>query len=280
MDALRDPDNTPTMSVRELGRILGMQHSKISRIFSGQIRPKPEDVQAIGEALGISEPELSELVAQVHLNDGASWVAMTAPDRDLQMRGLIGLEQHASHLYTIASGGLVPGILQTPDYTEAVMRAAHVPDWEIEERVQERAQRSDILIRRPNPAKLSAYIGHEALLKVIGGPEVMLDQLVELYDWTSPERANVNIQIVPLVTGWTPMMEGPFYLIEFDDGQLPVVHIEIRDTALFLHQPPDVNRYRTAVDTVRDVAMSPEESRELIAHIATEMDHRGSEFVA
>ena len=274
------PDGT-TMTVRAVGRRAGMAHTKVSRIFNEHIRPKPEDVRLLGELIGIPPGELTELVALAHfdVDDGPQWMPITPPDRATQRGALEEFLRHASGLATVTPS-LVPGILQIPDYTTAILRGNGVAEYEIDERVKERSGRQEILLRPNNPAKLTALIGHEALLRTVGGQEVMAEQMLELLAWTDPSRrGNINIQVIPLDTNWHPGLEGPFWLIEFGDGQPDIVHLEIRTTSLFLHQAPEVHEYRRAVDTVRGVAMDPDESRDLIAHIATQLD-QGSESVA
>ncbi|MEC3978954.1 Scr1 family TA system antitoxin-like transcriptional regulator [Amycolatopsis sp. H20-H5] len=55
-------------------------------------------------------------------------------------------------------------------------------------------------------------------------------------------------------------------LLEFVD-RTPVVQIENRRSALFFHEPVDVEAYQQAVDRVRDVAMSPADTQGLIANV-------------
>lgn len=267
------------MTIRELGRRADMVHTKVSRIFNGHIRPKPEEVALLCRLMGIPDDELNELEALTYFADGPQWMATEPPARAAQLRGLLALEQHAARFYTVNTL-LVPGILQIPEYTEAIMRLAGLPKAEITARVNERSARCEILLRRDNPARLTAVIGEEALRKLIGGPAVMFEQLQELLSWMSPDRPNIDIRIIPLATDWHPALEGPYLLMEFDDGQPPVVHLETRTSGLFLHERADVDKYSAAVDTVRAVAMRPEESRDLIAHIAHQLEQTGSESVA
>lgn len=267
------------MGVRELGRRARMVHTKVSRILNGHIGAKPAEVVTLGRLIGIDEASLAELEALAHFGVKQQWVAVRHSDRAAQLRGLLAFEQHAARLYTVAPL-LVPGILQIPEYTAAIMRIDGLPEYEIEARVDERANRCRILYRDENPAQLTALIGHEALLRPVGGPEVMFEQLQELLSWASPDRPNIDIRVIPLETDWHPALEGPYLLLSFDDDQPDIVHLETRNNGLFLHEAADVAGYRAAVDTVRAVAMSRDESRDLIAHIAHQLEHTGSEIVA
>ena len=69
--------------------------------------------------------------------------------------------------------------------------------------------------------------------------------------------------MIPEHTGWHPGLEGPFMLAEFDE-RTPVVQLENRRSALFLHQPEDVAAYVEAVTIIGEVALSPQESSAVI----------------
>jgi Domain of unknown function (DUF5753) len=53
-------------------------------------------------------------------------------------------------------------------------------------------------------------------------------------------------------------------VIDSDESE-PVVHLNLRDSMLFLHEEDDVNRYRQAVEKVQRVALDPQSSAEVIA---------------
>lgn len=273
--------NGDTMGVRELARRMKWtDHTRLSRILGGKInKPKPDDIAAIGQAIGIAPETLDELVTMCRYDDGPQWTTLEGHDRAAQLRGLLAFEQRATDLCSIAPA-LIPGILQTPDYTAAIMRREGLPETEVGARVEERGGRSDVLIRRQNPTRFTALIGEGALTKLIGGPTVMLDQLQELMSWAGSGRPNIDIRVIPEATDWHAGLEGPYLLMQFDD-EPPVVHLETRASGVFLDRPGDVAGYRRAVDTVRAVALDPAASYDLIEGIVNDLDrHTESEIVA
>jgi hypothetical protein len=92
---------------------------------------------------------------------------------------------------------LVPGLLQTADYTHAVMRAGGVPDVAAQPRVAARLGRQSILTR-DEPPTLHAIVDEGVLRRVLGSPRVMTRQLRHLVEVA--ERPAVTLQVVPLAS--------------------------------------------------------------------------------
>ncbi|WP_092973974.1 helix-turn-helix domain-containing protein [Actinopolyspora lacussalsi] len=264
---LREARKAAGYTVRGLADQLELSHSAISRWETGTRSPETEDVASILAATGVNGRERSELLEMARGTDDPQWLSVRSGDRERQMAALIDFERNASHI-TDVSPLLIPGLLQTADYARAIMIAGEVPQSEVETRVVVRVGRREALTRR-NPARFLALIGEAALHQEIGGSEVVLDQLKYLMSAT--EMPNVDLRIVPASAGWTPALEGPFVLIDFD-ADSPIVHLENRRAALFFHEADDIAAYRTAVDKVKEVSMTAAESTALIANVITELE--------
>jgi transcriptional regulator with XRE-family HTH domain len=276
-EALKEARTAQGIGVRELARTLGWQsHERISRYENGQRVPKPDTIAEIGLALGLTTTTIGELIASIEHARGPRWVNTDHQDRVAQQEALIAFEAQATRIVEV-SPLLVPGLFQTPDYTRAIMESGDMPEWDAQARVETRAARSAILVRRGNPPHLAAYIGEEALTKVIGGPEVMHAQLDDLHSWAD-DRTNVAIHIIPRGSGYYRGLTNAYRLLEFDT-QKPLVSTETPNTTLFFSQDVDIAAYRKGVDTVHAVALGPRESRALIADIAAHYETE-SESVA
>ncbi|WP_232212837.1 DUF5753 domain-containing protein [Saccharomonospora saliphila] len=184
------------------------------------------------------------------------------PEQHRQLAGLLEVERTATRIITVSTL-LIPGLLQTGDYARAIMHAADVPASEVDTRVAVRLGRREAITRR-EPAHLEAYIAEPVLHAEIGGCSVMVDQLHTLVEHS--DRPNVALHVIPTSTDWHPGLDGPFSLAEMPDRG-PVVHLENRISGLFLHEPDEIEVYQSAVDRVRKVAMSAEESATLIANV-------------
>lgn len=251
------------LSARTLAARIGVAHTTIGRWESGERNPRPIDVATVLGALG-TDPDLrEELVELARDSDGRHWVASGLPEQQRQLAALLELERDAARIVNV-SPLIIPGLLQTSAYARAIIGAGGVPASDVETRVAVRIGRRDAITRRERPAKLLALFDETALGRNIGGPAVMAEQLRALDE--ASRWGNVTVRAIPESAGWHPALEGPFVLLEFAD-RTPVVQIENRRSALFFHQPADVEAYQLAIDRVQDVAMSPEETRTLIAEV-------------
>lgn len=261
---LRKARERAGLGLRQLAAQLGTSHATVSRWETGARSPKPEDVAAYLAKVDASAELRAELVDLARDPDGSHWLSVGMPDQHRQLAALLEIERETTKI-TAVSPLLVPGLLQTGDYARAIMTVGEVPDDEIDMRVAVRLGRRDAIMRK-NAAELRAFIGESVLHQLIGGPSVMADQFRALLKFS--EMPNVELRIIPMRTEWHPGLEGPFSLDEFDD-RTPVVHLENRVSALFLHEPEEVGAYLRAVDKIAEVAMSQEQSVELIGDAVT-----------
>jgi hypothetical protein len=87
------------------------------------------------------------------------------------------------------------------------------------------------------------------------------------------EYPNVSVQVVSSTTaGYHPMLEGPFELIEFAKAR-PIVHLEQYRSFAFLWEEENTSAYIEAAEyLLNEVAMTAEQSAELITEIANGME--------
>jgi hypothetical protein len=76
-------------------------------------------------------------------------------------------------------------------------------------------------------------------------------------------------QVIPFDAGAHPGMPGSFHIIKFPGDEDPdVVYVDSMAGDLFLETEPEIQRYTLAFEHLRAVALSPADSRVLIAGIA------------
>lgn len=266
--ALRQAREENGLTLRALGKRLERDPGVLSRWETGDRTPRPEQVAQVLTSLGINGERYEEVVALARGADDPNWVATTLPAQRQQLEALIDLERRATKIVEV-SPLMIPGLLQTSDYTAAVMRGGGVPESELAARTSLRISRRESVIG-PRPADLVAFIGEAALCQVIGDRSILCSQLRFLDQVAS--KPNIELRIVPLASGWHPGLEGPFLLIRTDLDE--VVQLENRKSGLFLHEQPDVKIYREAVGMVERVSRSAHESRAAIADLARRMEER------
>lgn len=271
--ALRQAREAAGLTLRDLADQLGVGHGTLSRYETGSRLPKPDAVAAFLDACGVTDDARDELMAMASGGERGPWLAITMPEQQRQLAELLERERHAVLVETVAPL-LVPGLLQTRDYAEAIMIAGGVPADQIQLRVAVRMGRRDALTR-DQPVQLRAVIGEPVLHRMIGGPAVMSRQLRHLQH-AAAELPNVDLRVIPFARDFEPSLVGMFVRCRDSDGSA-VVHLETRDTGLFLHEPDEVARYACAFDRSRTEALAPDESIALIAQHAERMEERARE---
>jgi hypothetical protein len=120
---------------------------------------------------------------------------------------------------------LIPGMLQTEDYTRSLMRDTFgKSDQEIETYVEFRNEYRETLVGEGAP-HLSVVLDEAVIRRAVGGPKVMTAQLERLREVS--RLPNVDIGVVPFGRGAHPGMRGPFTHLAFTDPALEdVVHTE------------------------------------------------------
>src|SRR5262249_28956337 len=139
---------------------------------------------------------------------------------------------------------LIPGLLQTAGYTAAIFRAGQVlEDGEaaITRRVEARLARQEILTRE-HPPHMWAVIDEAALLRLVGGPRVMAEQLCHIVEMA--KRRNITIQVLPNSAGAHAAMACGFVILDFAGDLDPsIVYLETPTDNLFLERPEEVQAY-------------------------------------
>jgi len=248
------------LSVTEAAARLGCHPSKISRMESGQRSAGTSDVRELSQIYGIDDKTRDRLVVLARESRQHGWWQ----DYDLDSPAYIGLEAAASRLSNFESS-IVPGLLQTPDYTTAIVRATH-PEWtatQVEQTVEARAIRQSRA--RENNVELWAILDEAALHRTVGGPSVMAAQLDRLV--SAAAEPNVVIQVIPFRAGAHLALNSTFVLIDFDHSVSSVVFVEGLVGYIYLEKDLDLARYRKALDHLRALASSPAHSLELVASI-------------
>jgi len=253
----------------EVARRLEWSGSKISRIETGQSRAQTGDVRDLLDIYGVTDDEAEALVQLAREARRRGW--WTAYN-DVFTGTYVGLEAEASAMRTYEPQ-IIPGLLETEDYTRALIRAGLVraDPAEIERRVEARLARQEIL-RRPDALAIWAVLDEPAIRRPVGGPAVMSAQLQHLIEVTATPNSKITLQILPLAVGSHPGLSGPFVILDFPIAEDPsVVYLETATDGLYLEETAEIERYTLMFDHLRSSALSSSESASLIARAAQEM---------
>ena len=250
----------------QAARAVGFSAAKLSRIESGKGRrpPTETDVRALLELYGTEDYEASVLLKLLQRAGEPGW--WQRYDKRLMPEWfdrLVGLQEAAATIRTFEIQ-YVPGLLQTPAYTRAVVERGlpNAPAGEVERRVELRTHRAR-LVSRDDAPQLWAIIDESVLLRVLGSTEVMREQLAHLVEMAG--RSNVTLQIVPLSVTNASAPAIPITYLRFGGLDLPdVVYLEHIKSANFLEDRDETEEYRIALDRLADEALKPRDSLELL----------------
>ncbi|MFD7587509.1 helix-turn-helix transcriptional regulator [Kitasatospora sp. NPDC059811] len=113
---------------------------------------------------------------------------------------------------------IVPGLFQTPAYARALAQAAvrrgTITPAEADERTDYLLLRQEILSQK-NPPMFHAVLEEGVLLRPIGGPQVMAEQLRHLEELA--QRPNVTLQVAPFGIGENLAFKLPIVLLDLPD---------------------------------------------------------------
>ncbi|MFB4196758.1 helix-turn-helix domain-containing protein [Streptomyces carpaticus] len=261
---LRDMSGLTTAQAADA---LDCTKGKISRIENGRVAVRLPDLAALLLTYGVTDSDtrrrLETLARTANRRRRQGWWNQYGSVLADTYRDYIELEEMAASIRTFQAQ-LVPGLLQTPEYTRAVTVASR--QWqsadEIEQFVQVRLARQKRLSGE-YPLQLWAVLSEAVILQEVGGPEVMRHQLLHLLAMS--EQPHVTVQVLPFSRGAHASMFGPYVVLGFPQvGALDVVLADNPTGSVWLEREAEVARYRELFDAARTSALSPVESRTVI----------------
>jgi transcriptional regulator with XRE-family HTH domain len=246
-------------TVEEVGEQLMCSATKISRLETGARRANPRDVRDLCRLYQTGETETDVLMQLAKDARQPAWWTQEPVEAPL-----FGLEQAATTI-TCYSMFHVPGLLQTADYARNIIKGIErriYPDA-VERRVEARLRRQQLL-ERDKPPLFRALLDEAVLRRQVGGAEVMQAQLEKLLACVRDQK--VVIQVIPFAVGAHASTDSNFDFLEFGDKSLqrPVVFVEGLMSNRYYERPVQIDRYREALEYLRDTALSPSDSTSLI----------------
>lgn len=165
---------------------------------------------------------------------------------------------------------LIPGLLQTEAYAQALLEAHFppLPDEIVEQRVAARLARQALLSRKSPPMVFVFVVEEAAILRVVRSTAVMQEQLEHLL--MCSKMRNVELQVMPTVRGAHSGLNGPMVLIESTDRK-QFVYIEAQDVVSVRSDRHEVSEFWLRYGMLRTQALNTEESSRLIERMAGEL---------
>jgi len=258
------------LSREEAARQLEWSTSTIFRIETGRSRPQPGNVRVLLDLYGVTGAERDGLIQLAREARQPGWWHSFRDVLPNPYEVYIGLEGGAATIRSFEPVA-VPGLLQTADYARSTIKGGprELENDEIERRVEVRLARQQILTRDDRP-RLWVVIDEAVIRRVVGGPDVMRDQLRHLAD--AAEQGKTTIQVVPYRAGAHAGTSGPFVILDFPEAtDRSMVYVETLAGDIYFEQAPDVERYTIAFERLLAAALHPDDSVQLIGQAAAEL---------
>jgi transcriptional regulator with XRE-family HTH domain len=238
----------------------GWSTSKVSRMEIGRNPPSPADLNRLLDLYGVTDQtRRDQLVVLLREAKRKGWWQVYS---DIPYSTLIGLEAEAVSM--LAYQQLVHGLFQTEAYARAIISETipGVDTETLEQRVEVRLTRQAVLTKE-RPMEVRAVLDETCIRRLVGGREVMRAQLGRLLQLA--ERPNVIMQVLPFEVGAHPgTMLGPFDILSFEHPADPgVVYVE-SDSDPYPDREGDLQRYTTAFDYLRSMALSVPQTNDLL----------------
>ncbi|WP_344461955.1 Scr1 family TA system antitoxin-like transcriptional regulator [Kitasatospora kazusensis] len=249
---LGDAREAAGLSQGELAALIPCHRTQVTRVEAATRVPSAEFVKACERVLGTGGRlyGMWERVDWYRKVEHPDW-----------FRRYAKLESEADTIRTYQVS-LVHGLLQTESYARALIARAVGEDKPvlIEERVAARMSRQQRLFSDDAPT-LIAVLDESAIRRMVGGPEVMHEQLCHLL--VMGRRPNVVIQIAPLSLGERVPFDTAMILVASPDGTQRI-YSESLDHGHFVEAPNVVRDCERAYDRLRADALPARESAHLI----------------
>lgn len=253
------------LTLRDAAPTIGASVAKVSRLERGESPPTWQDVAGLADLYGVSTgPEYEELCELLRRVLEPAWWEAYSDVMPSWLKRLASLEDAATGVWTWHTM-IIPGLLQTPAYARAIIRAG-LPlssSVEIERRVELRVMRQKVLTK-PSPPRLLALLDEGALHRPVGGYEVLLEQL----EWLRELDAvpGINIRIVTFAQSVEhPIAPTPVTHLRFATGGAPeVAYLEQADGATYVNDTQGLQTYRHLIEELALAAQRRKASLRLL----------------
>jgi len=259
------------LTADQLGKRIGRSRADISRLENGHVVDQA-DVIGILDALGVDGDRWTEVVTIAREAGEKGWWESHKTMGDRQSL-IANLEAGASSIREYEQT-LVPGLLQIPEFVRA--RAATMPlepmTGTVEGILAGRSGRQRML-RRPGGPTLEVIVDEVVIRRLAAPLDVVKKQLYHLATAVNVDP-KVTLRVLPvhaLIKDFTvPRCAFTIYTYP-DPGDPDVVAIDTVTSDLILTEPDQVTPYDRLYERLRDAALPPADSLDLLTKAAAEL---------
>lgn len=261
-ERLRNLRKDAGLTGRQLSELAGWHSSKVSRIEYGKQTPTDADLRAWCTHARADE-QLPDLIANLRNVEASylEWRRMRLPHRQKQSVAA----EAKTNLMRWYEPVVVPGLLQTPPYAEAILRMVldfyDEPESDIESSLGARLERQQVLYRGNH--RFYFILGEQVLHTRVATAYVMLEQLDRLL--TAMSLPRVVIGILPTKAHYRTPVNN---FIMFDSR---MVQVETISAELTITQPSEIALYDKAFHRLKNQAIHGQDARAMIGEAMADL---------
>ncbi|MEH0470131.1 helix-turn-helix transcriptional regulator [Streptomyces sp. B21-097] len=243
-------------SLRQLEEVLGWTASTFGKMEGGQSLGSPEVVEALDQHYGTGSMLLT--LWELAVGDTSQFKE--------QYRRYMALEAEALSLWQY-SVSRPPGLLQTPGYAREALAAGGLEGEALEQQVEARIGRRKVLESADAPP-----------FRVILSEAVLRNALRDKAEWRGQleflaqvaERPKISLHVLPFGAGLHGLDSTDTMFLRLPPGHM-VAYVENDARGELIEETGQVEHLHRTYDAVRDLALSPAESRTFILRMWEEM---------
>jgi transcriptional regulator with XRE-family HTH domain len=271
-DEVRSLRQNAVLTQEQLGRRIGKSRADISRLESGHTVDLA-DVLGILEALGVGGERWTQIMTIAREASETGWWESHKSMGERQTL-IADLEAGASVIRSYEQT-FVPGLLQIPEFVRArsVATATLEPvSGTVDGILAGRAGRQRML-RRPGGPTLEVIVDEVAVRRLAAPAHVVKKQLYHLATAVNKYR-NIALRVLPvhaLIKDFT-VPRSAFTMFTYPDpGDPDIVAVDTVTSDLILTAKDQVAPYDRLYERLREAALPPEDSIELLTKAAAEL---------
>jgi transcriptional regulator with XRE-family HTH domain len=249
--------------------LLGVSRSQLSAIEQGSRAITEERLRTLACNCAVMDDRYLEALVAMSQPPGKQWWDRYRGSLPAGLLDVAELEAHSPHLRTSLTVH-VPGLLQTSDYMLAIFRVAvpPLPEHEVALRLAFRAERQRLL-DTASPPRFTSVVHEAALRMQFGGAKVARAQLEHLL--AQSERDHITLLVLPFSAGAFPGSGQTLFYADGPVPQLDTVQVDSTHGPEYVHGEAQLAKYRAQLAHLRELALTPEASRDFIRRLAREL---------
>jgi transcriptional regulator with XRE-family HTH domain len=246
----------------EVADYVGTPATTISKIETGERNAPIPHLKLMLQLYQVDPAHAETLIKLAEQAREPRWWAAYSDDLPKWFREYVRVESEATQVWTYEQG-YFPGLLQTRSYTEAIMVATNISE-NAEGFARVRATRQQRLIGE-QPLILQVVLDEAVLRRMVGGPDVMREQIARLREATS--QPNITVRVLPFSAGAHPGLTGSFIVLRFAEKAMNMVYVELRGSAVYLDGEKDTSIYESSFQTLSALALNEGDTTSLLSEI-------------